>query len=60
MLNTSDEGCSSGCVVYSGFVAWNHRLEMWLSLKYPMKRSMRAQLAKLYWELSGTTCPCGP
>lgn len=39
--------------VPSGFVAWNHRLEMWLSLKYPMKRAMRAKLAKLYWELAG-------
>ncbi|GAA5921528.1 hypothetical protein JCM1841_000553 [Sporobolomyces salmonicolor] len=35
-----------------GFVQWNHRLECWISLKYPMKREIRAKLAKLYFELS--------
>ncbi|GAA5895195.1 proteasome activator BLM10 [Sporobolomyces salmoneus] len=34
-----------------GFVQWNHRLECWLSLKYPMKRDLRAKLAKLYFDL---------
>lgn len=31
---------------------WNHRLECWISLKYPMKRELRAKLARLYFELS--------
>ncbi|BGP22448.1 Proteasome activator BLM10 [Rhodotorula toruloides] len=35
-----------------GFVQWNHRLECWMSLKYPMKRDLRAKLAKMYFELS--------
>ncbi|GAA5990546.1 hypothetical protein JCM10908_003124 [Rhodotorula pacifica] len=35
-----------------GFVQWNHRLECWISLKYPMKRELRARLARLYFELS--------
>ncbi|KPV77183.1 uncharacterized protein RHOBADRAFT_25084 [Rhodotorula graminis WP1] len=35
-----------------GFVQWNHRLECWLSLKYPIKRELRAKLARLYFELS--------
>ncbi|KAM0751556.1 hypothetical protein T439DRAFT_300497 [Meredithblackwellia eburnea MCA 4105] len=35
-----------------GFVQWNHRLECWISLKYPMKREVRAKLSKLYFELS--------
>lgn len=34
---------------------WNHRLECWLSLKYPMKRELRAKLAKLYFEICGET-----
>ncbi|SCV72468.1 BQ2448_4005 [Microbotryum intermedium] len=35
-----------------GFVQWNHRLECWTSLKYPMRRDIRAKLTKLYFELS--------
>lgn len=31
---------------------WNHRLECWISLKYPIKRDVRAKLAKLYFELA--------
>jgi hypothetical protein len=27
----------------------------WISLKYPMKREIRAKLAKLYFELSGAS-----
>ncbi|KAK4048054.1 Proteasome activator BLM10 [Microbotryomycetes sp. JL221] len=33
-----------------GFVQWNHRLECWISLKYPMRRDIRARLARLYFE----------
>ncbi|GAA6053733.1 hypothetical protein JCM3770_003189 [Rhodotorula araucariae] len=35
-----------------GFVQWNHRLECWMSLKYPMKRELRAKLGRLYFEIS--------
>ncbi|GAA6033408.1 hypothetical protein JCM8097_006736 [Rhodosporidiobolus ruineniae] len=35
-----------------GFVQWNHRLECWISLKYPMRRDLRARLARLYFEIS--------
>ena len=28
-------------------------LHSWISLKYPMRRDLRAKLAKLYFELSG-------
>ncbi|GAA94209.1 uncharacterized protein L969DRAFT_375946 [Mixia osmundae IAM 14324] len=35
-----------------GLVVWNHRLECWIGLKYPMKRSIRAKLAALYYELA--------
>ena len=34
-----------------GFLAWNHRLECWLSLRYPMTRKTRAHLAMFYYEL---------
>ncbi|CAE6462385.1 unnamed protein product [Rhizoctonia solani] len=30
---------------------WNHRLQGWMSLKYPMPRELRAHLAKLYYGL---------
>ncbi|KAJ1310179.1 hypothetical protein OPQ81_006923 [Rhizoctonia solani] len=30
---------------------WNHRLQGWMSLKYPMPRNLRARLAKLYYGL---------
>lgn len=29
-----------------GFIAFNHRLECWLSLRYPMARKTRARLAR--------------
>ncbi|GAA5990324.1 hypothetical protein JCM11641_006250, partial [Rhodosporidiobolus odoratus] len=35
-----------------GFIQWNHRLECWISLKYPMRRDLRARLARLYFEIS--------
>ncbi|KDN43334.1 hypothetical protein K437DRAFT_274941 [Tilletiaria anomala UBC 951] len=35
-----------------GLVQWNHKLQCLLSLKYPMKRVMRARLARLYYHLS--------
>ncbi|GAA5854935.1 hypothetical protein JCM8547_004128 [Rhodosporidiobolus lusitaniae] len=35
-----------------GFVQWNHRLECWTSLKYPMRRDLRARLARLYFEIA--------
>ncbi|GAA6008845.1 hypothetical protein JCM10207_001745 [Rhodosporidiobolus poonsookiae] len=35
-----------------GFVQWNHRLECWISLKYPMRRDLRARLARLYFDLA--------
>lgn len=31
---------------------WSHRLDCWLSLKYPMKRKIRAKLARLFYELA--------
>ncbi|KAF8682453.1 hypothetical protein RHS04_02581 [Rhizoctonia solani] len=30
---------------------WNHRLQGWMSLKYPMPREVRVRLAKLYYGL---------
>lgn len=36
-----------------GFVQWNHKLQCWLALKYPMLRATRARLARLYYELAG-------
>ncbi|KAK4046499.1 Proteasome activator BLM10 [Microbotryomycetes sp. JL201] len=35
-----------------GFLQWNHRLECWISLKYPMRREVRARLVRLYFELA--------
>lgn len=34
-----------------GFTSWDHRLECWMSLKYPMSRERRVQLTKFYYQL---------
>ncbi|TIB08744.1 hypothetical protein E3P89_02948 [Wallemia ichthyophaga] len=33
------------------FSIWDHRLQAWLSLKYPMTRERRVQLTRLYYQL---------
>ncbi|TIC14990.1 hypothetical protein E3Q14_00482 [Wallemia mellicola] len=34
-----------------GFNIWDHSLQCWLSLKYPMLRERRVQLTRLYYQL---------
>ncbi|TIA90807.1 hypothetical protein E3P99_01381 [Wallemia hederae] len=34
-----------------GFTIWDHRLQSWISLKYPMSRERRVQLTRLYYQL---------
>jgi len=35
-----------------GFVQWNHRLQCLLSLKYPLERTTRARLARIYFHVA--------